>query len=1050
MDVREWVDDRNDTWAAGLRRVSLVAELEVDDDDAERAIRTLGAVLRRNVASSIAIHHPAFLLVALTYAGMTSWEEGTFYAKVAASMGCTKDAVEDATKAFHKCLDKFDLPKFDEAGGMRWVTPVLLHGGIPLDHLDELLDLLTARRHRDASLSGESFVEWVRLNPRTVETQPKALVRFLHYGGDFAPDLVGRVIDLVDGQDAILPRRVRERLDALIAEGRVTKPTGRREARPTFAVLDTGSLILRLPGVRLSGPEREVRWSVRQGGTVESVAATVPWIAGAQVTDAVSVEVVAPVRDVTVERDGSATVLPLVRSEDPLLVFDADGELVPTTRPIPAGAVTVMWPAGSDQPPLGRDGTRWLGDDVDVPYGWDGWTQRQGTVSTGEILRWNQGPAHRVAGADKARVVTGERKPWVQTLDGFDVTGDLPTVQLPMAAEPGDWVVQVSNRGGDLLERQIPATHSVHLLSHRRGLVAADLVVSVKGPLGRGVERRVVVAERLDVECSPVYRPLAPYGGLVEGETVVRQDGVQLGRWNLGASQRTAEVEVDGLQLVVTPPHTSLSWVNRGIPGPWTVEPVVISSDHIAEGTLRVDGLAEGPPPHLVFASGFMRQELLPKRARRASCEFNLASLRDAVNQAGSGTLILAGSADEARVATVRPKRLAEWADIEHGRLRVGATVSEPLELVVHRLAAPWEPARVLRCDSDSVDLPSGLRDCGPLRVLVRRVDEWVAATPSGLPVKGTDIFDVDQRWDASLESPSNRWVCGKLVGAHLDEEPEVTPWTIDCAVEAMAASALPVIDAVRLAVGDVLRFNPKVSLEGLSATSASTAKVTYALVASGLVSAPAEAMDRPDLVEALLSRSPLAAALAASAAVRRHGVATPAAALLASELGEPLFDLWGGHFDDAAVGRFEPEFERKPELPRIFYDYLAPVPKVLLDDDSRTAACYQMWQLRRSLAGPAESALPQINVARRVLDKHGVDLWPLIQARLSHDGVIALPALSIAFALVARLAAYQEGLARRFTDDRRRIFGTLALYAPDLVAIDLIRADAAVIGALR
>lgn len=1050
MDVREWVDDRNAQWGAGLRRVSLIAEMEVDDDDAELAIRTLGAVLRRNSAFSIAIHHPAFLLVALTYAGMTSWEEGTFYAKVAASMSCTKEDAKEATKAFHRCLDRFDLPRFDEAGGMRWVTPVLLHGGIPLDHLDELLDLLATRRRRDPSTSGESFVEWTRLNPRAVAMQPKALVRFLQYGGDFAPDFVGRVIDLVDGQDVILPRRSRERLDNLIAQGRIVRPSVRREARPSFAVLDSGTLVVRLPGVRPEWALREVEWRVHQGGHVDAVTAAVPWTAGAHLTEAHAVEILAPVRDITVEREGSATVLPLVRSDDPMLVFDADGEYVPITRPVPAGTVTVMWPSGSDEPSVDRDGNPWPGDDLDVPYGWEGWTQRQGEVVAGGVLRWRGGSAHRVAGADKARVVVGDRHGWVQTRDGFDVTLQRPSVVLPAAADPRDWTVLVTTRQGDRVERVAPTGQLVELLATVPAPIASDLVVSVKGPLGRGVERRVVLVEQLHVHCDPEHRPLASAGGLTDATLAIYRDGQDVGRWSMGSRQRDVEVEIDELQLVATPPHTCVSWVSNDIPGPWTVESVVVSAEQVVEGALRVDGLTGREAPRLVFESGYLRQELLPRRARRTSCEFDLSALRDAVTHAGSGVLHLSSDAMRARVATIRPKRLAEHVEVEHGRLHVDTTVTEPLEALVYRLAAPWEPERVLTVDSPVIGLPEALVGRGPLRVLIHRVDEWTSAVPTGIPQMGIDVFDVAQPWDADREAPEDRVLCAWLAGAQADGDGLVSPETVDHAVQAIAIRNLPVRRGTRVAIAELLRTNPQASLEGLSKTNASTDKITFAVVASGLASAPAGELDRPDLAETLMARSPLTATLAASASIQRHGISAPAAALLASDLGESLVDLWGGQSDHAPVGMFIPQFLDHPELPKVAFDYLAPVPQALLDDDSRTVACYRMWQMRRWLAEPAEAAMPLIRIAQKVLSLHGVDLWPMIRARISSDGVIALPALSIAMALVSRVAAYQEGPARRYAVDRRHQYGDMALFAPELVAIDLIRADAAVIGALR
>ena len=89
----------------------------MDDNEVDRALKILGLVLAQNSGDAVGRRYPAFLLVALTHAGMRGWEEGTFYAKVAQTLGTPKDRVEEATRAYHEALMRFGMARFDQAGG---------------------------------------------------------------------------------------------------------------------------------------------------------------------------------------------------------------------------------------------------------------------------------------------------------------------------------------------------------------------------------------------------------------------------------------------------------------------------------------------------------------------------------------------------------------------------------------------------------------------------------------------------------------------------------------------------------------------------------------------------------------------------------------------------------------------------------------------------------------------------------------------------------------------------------------------------------------------
>jgi hypothetical protein len=64
--------------------------------------------------------------------------------------------------------------------------------------------------------------------------------------------------------------------------------------------------------------------------------------------------------------------------------------------------------------------------------------------------------------------------------------------------------------------------------------------------------------------------------------------------------------------------------------------------------------------------------------------------------------------------------------------------------------------------------------------------------------------------------------------------------------------------------------------------------------------------------------------------------------------------------------------------------------------------------------------------------------------------GWLALPAMSIAMALTARLAARGNARCLVLEHEYRGKWANLTLHAPDLVAIDLLRAEALIVGVLN
>lgn len=1042
----EWTRLRDEEWRRDLRGLSLIAELDVDDDDLDRAVEYFGAFLRMNSVSLVRKRYPAFFAVTLANLGMREWQAGTFYEFVAEALGVPESKVNDATREFRAALLNLGLPDFEEAEGMRWVTPVLLHGAIPLDHLDELLDLIRARRTRNPTLDGETFVDWVRLSPGAQVGQPKALTRFLSYGGDFASDYVTRVLDLLDGEPARLPRRVEQRLSSLIVEGRGVT-TGRRYARATINYSPYHGLQVRLPAIA-PADGRSARWVVNLDGFTHEVISRVPFQLGRTTTEPETVPVVHPVRTVSVAVEETSNAFPFVRREDPLLVFDERGDFVQSVTALSAGRVTLMWPSVSGAPTRG-EGEPVEGVAQEVPYGWEGWRAIETTVMAGQSIRLSNGPKRRVRADNRARLAEGDFVPGLRTPEGLPISAENPLLLLPDETDPGQWEVTVADSDGRAMSRFTPSSVRIDPLAELATPIAGTFTVQARGPLGRGISRRVAVVAGLCASYEPSHRRLTGRG-LVPGEarfTLGRSEWVV----RLGPDEPQVTTEIDSrVRVVVEPPHTAVATASDGQHPEWRIRPTSLMPDELPDTQLLVRGLPNDDEVWLVLETPDGIQQLRTQASLARTARFDLTKVANTARTGRTGTLWLVAG-QRIAVAHVRPPRLAEGLSLRQNQLVVESEITTGLEVAVHRRGAPWEPGTLIPVINGLAPLPVNLTIAGPLRVQVRVKNPWVAEPADTFPRLTTDVFDLfDIPWDASAEPPGLRPLVAYMLG---DFDAEVPPDAIPVVLSMMRdGSGSAVVPWQRLV--DPLRRNPQDTMREISASRLSSPEITFALVASGLTYMDAALVVQHVDVESLAPRSGIAAVVARSSDLADGGSfdrEDVERRILEGVLGDEFGALLGGDgFDNARLGRFGEELVQNPHLVDGWYSMLAPVPTLLLDQDARIAAAYELWRARTHLVPQSKVAAGIINRARRVVQSEAPTLVALIDARLSQDGVLALPPLSIAAALTARLAAHGSPAAGVLAHSIASHHAALAQWAPQLTAIDLVRADAAVIGANR
>ncbi|MFI2294466.1 hypothetical protein [Isoptericola sp. NPDC019571] len=1051
MSSREWIDAREPVWRDALRGVSLIAEFDIDDDELERAERIFGGTLSLSDPGAVGRRYPAFFAICLTSAGARSWQESTFYAKVAEQLRVSTAKLTQATREYQSCLSRLGLPTFSEAEGMRWVTPVLLHGAVPLDHLDELLELMLRRRKRDTAMTGETFVEWARLSSAALVDEPKALTRFLKYGGDFAPDYVERVIDLIDGSENRLPRRAASRLADLLAEMPQLRAMPARNAatiRPSVALSADGSVIVHLPpAVPVEG--RSVEWRVSSGGSTQVVEASVPFVEGRTTTDGHILDIGAPVREVLVERAGSSTTIPLVRSDDPLLVFDSRQRLVPPTSAIPAGSVIVMW-AQALGTPRTLEGQDLVGDERDVPFGWDGWRSLSARLAPGSGIRLRGGRARRVAGDDKARIELGDALEGISTRDHQSVYSARPRLVVPRTGVDDAWTVVVSDASGAEIER-LTTDGATIAVPTKPTPVIGDYLIEVRGPLGKGVKQRVAIIEDAAVAYRPRRRTFENRGGLTPATGRIARGLETLASTTLRPDETSRHVIVEGVPFLVEPPHIAVSVVLDGRAERWETDRLQLVPDDLTSFELGVRGLDPSVSHRLVLKSAAMTQIVPPRNGTRTFATFPLAGLTDHVVQAGAGTLWL-GPDPLVPIAELRPPQLSRSATIRGNTIAVDGLAGAELEVAVYRLVAPWEAGSVQPLDQGRAVLGDAMLTSGPLRVEVRVANEWAPEPADVLPSLGADVYDLDLPWDPLSAESEVRAISGVLAGANeltLDGDTSVTSLARAIQVSGTSSIRRHVRNERRSDVDAMVRRGGVRSLVAVLETVASESAVVQALVRAGLASTPVSELSRPDLAEQLMQRSPLAGILAASADLcdeeQRLGGLGPA---IVEALGSEIEPLWGGDLQPGAqLCRFETYFLKSPHLLKVLYSQLAPVPALLLDEDSATVAAYELWEARVDLARTAKRAMAVVADCRNHLLTTRPRLLPLVDARLTQDGVLALPVASVALALIARLAAHGDTSAAMLSARHREHHIALAQHAPHITTFDLVRADAAVTG---
>ncbi|WP_405393450.1 hypothetical protein [Microbispora hainanensis] len=1078
----ELLDRHEAEWQPQLPSVSLLTEIEVDQDTLASTAKALGGLyelkVERGQYLSLFGRWPACVAVTLTGVAVHYYRQGTFWPYLKTALGYSRFSVpQDSTAwgaAFLAALKKFRLPLFPERE-QKYVGPILMHAGIPTFCLEDFFTLLLRRHAQDPAIDADTLLTWATARGTRLNSLDVPARRFIQYGTDFAVDMIDRSLDLLDRMRSAepdfdglgLPIRFIERAQELHREGRLDvkdrAPVGRRLVRaeqPRLGLEPFGQGVqIVLPPVG-EAPDGTARWNVTVDGVPTLVKSRALWVGAAEGAPATSFALAKPGRVAQVSLYGSKheTEIEIVDSADPLMIFTENGRRLPAHLAVPPDAVWLLYPGDRE---VAADAEPRIIVESPLPVGWDGWRLVQVAL---EGATWvglsGEGAIRRpIRGHSKPRVITNEPIPGITTPYGSPVHCEPPTIWLP-AETTTTWLIDVRPAAGgeSLFTRSLTVDEPAELAEELWAGVPRPLLgafdITVRGPIGRSVRRTVYVAEGLSPRYAPSVR-LFNGEGLVAGQAALTcRPGMTIDRYTLSYSPAEREHVVNcaaGDQtepLVVTPPFMR-ALVEEAAGSPrWSAAPARLLTETFGEAEsllIEVPGV-ETLPAIQVQVGRRPIQEIAPSGRGR----YNLRRAQDTVDEHRSVDLILPVAGLSVLVGTVRPARLAAGVSITGRSLILDECIwVEGLTAGVYLCTAPWEEPRIIPVEKDgSIPLPDDLVDAGRLHVRLAVEDPWVLSEWPRWP-HPREMLICEAPGCYTGASSEERQLSGYLAGmnafptavSRLDrlwtvvdlanriDYPSAARWIEDCA--------------------SLLRRQPG-AIRSLTDAGLPPDRNVVALITTGIAATTAAQCLESDIP--LWRKAPVAAALLTASASADISEDSELLEEIRAECGEAAVTILSGGDDPyAGTGLFDQGAElmarQPPEMLESLWSAARVVPAALLDEDTRVTAARLLFDQRnsrdgRKLAEHAERVAREA-LALRVTEFRGLDKYVAARCHPDRlDGWVSLPAMSIALALIARIAAHGHEGCRVLEERFRPLWRMLAKIAPDLTTIDLIRAE--------
>jgi len=272
---------------------------------------------------------------------------------------------------FERFLHENGLPAFAGIGGYRYITIILLHGGLPdytlphfFEHFLQPLVFHSASNH----INPKEYIDtWLSYNS-SADSVVKPVRRFLEYGGAIASDFVNRCLNMTLAQHAAavptaqeigLPLRVVEAYQKWVAGQRGRQATvyqARQRLVAPMVVLDpwSGGLVFELPAQLLAASTNATKacWTLQSEEGQSTYPLKPSWKNGQYETDACQIELTKPATyTVTFNIGNDESIIrtwqfDCTESTMPLAFCPESGVLLPSSKTLPANSLWLLFPSG--------------------------------------------------------------------------------------------------------------------------------------------------------------------------------------------------------------------------------------------------------------------------------------------------------------------------------------------------------------------------------------------------------------------------------------------------------------------------------------------------------------------------------------------------------------------------------------------------------------------------------------------------------------------------------------------------------------------------------
>jgi hypothetical protein len=1088
----ELLQIREAAWRPRLSNASLVAEADIRPELTEQVVSVLGYFYQRLGRSRLR-RWPACLAAGMAGVAATRYHGGTYWPALWDTAGFQPGQNDQAAwgKAFIHALERLGMPAFPELP-LPYVGPILMHAGIPTYCLGDYFRLLLDRRRLDPGMDAESFLVWATAPGREQRLWKLDVParRFLTRGGDYALDVVDRCLDLLDRLEdpdpdfdgILLPARIIEagRQEAVDyglgrrAPRKLQQRGSSAQLRPRIALDPYGAGVqVILPAVG-DAPDGVATWRVTADGEPVTVRSRAQWVGSAEAAPETAHSLPRPVRTVEVSLVGwdHVTELQVIEPADPVLFFAEDGRRLPGNLPLPPDHVWILQPADRE---LTVTGDLQVIVATPAPFGWEGWQLQLASLENTRSLVLFGGRSHLVQGYARPRLLLGPPVPGLATPYGSPVYSEPPRLWLPGTDEAAiRWHVDVRPAAGGppVVSREIDTPGEADIWDGAPRPILGAFDITVRGPLGRGLRRSIFIAERVSAAYQPPVRALR-VNGLEPATAELR---VPVGAYAYPNRLSFASAELGHIAelraaketepVVVSPPHVDILCAGAGAPT-WTAAPLHAST----EAMPGIGRLLIRTPGTLITAelevwAGPRPVQTIPPSGQHSAglTGYDLTRASATVTHHGRAELVLPWGRAAMPVAFIRPPRLATGAHIYAGRLIIHDCVAiDGLTAGLYLTRAPWRPPIIVPVSGDGeIQLPPGLDASGPILAFLRVEDPWtVAAWPSW---PGRDAYLCQAPGFPACADEEETAVSRYLAG---DGDLPVSPrdlarlWRIVHLAEGLIRTGAPANLCAQCS--GLLRAQPGPALTALLDAGLDAGAAVACLITAGLAPLQPAVPQDTRVDERLWATIPGAAAVLTSELLATPTGTQPADLLDAAvaQCGDNLASILDGDGDPCAqVGQFGQGAERMAHLTaeqlEAVWQAAAVVPQALLDADTRAVAARRMFDARHTpqLARAAREAASVVRSAERLVTASAYPgVASQIRARSHPDGRggwVALPAMSAALALAARIAARGDDKCQAFERLWRERWADLAQRAPDLVQIDLVLAEALIAGAER